>query len=108
MALTAAEAAEDLVDPYEKATNYTHVTVAVVAGIIALFGIARHIGSYRSGSKRTTARKPVAGLRYLSSRQQRIFGFTFPVLGTGLLMLAFFFFLFGECCLRSGLDNERH
>ncbi|EEB89852.1 hypothetical protein MPER_12010 [Moniliophthora perniciosa FA553] len=97
--LSASERAELLHDPYEKTPRYARGVVYFICGGIALFAIARVILALRakrrfsaSAVRSSLYRKGVAAGRYLSSKQQRILGIHFPVLGTGLLTLAFFLF----------------
>ncbi|KAK7041554.1 hypothetical protein VNI00_009141 [Paramarasmius palmivorus] len=97
--LTESEIAETLVDPYEKTPRYAEGVVYFLCGGIALFVLARAILALRakrrfsaSALRSSVYLKGVAIGRYLSSRQQRIFGVHFPVLGVGLLIFAFFAF----------------
>lgn len=101
--LTEAEELETLRDPYNQAPKYAWITVVVLASIIAFFGLAnlsyllrrRYPGLFLNSSY---ARKKTAAWRYLASKQQQLKNgrwFQFPVLGSGLIMLAFFLFMFG-------------
>uniref|UniRef100_A0A0W0F9E4 ferric-chelate reductase (NADPH) n=2 Tax=Moniliophthora roreri TaxID=221103 RepID=A0A0W0F9E4_MONRR len=97
--LSASERAELVHDPYEKSPRYAQGVVYFICGGIALFTIARGILALRakrrfsaSAVKSSLYRKGVAAGRYLSSKQQRLSGIHFPVLGVGLLILAFFVF----------------
>lgn len=102
--LTEAEQLETLRDPYASAPKYAWITAVVIGSIIALFGLAnlsyllrrRYPGLFVNS---WYARKKTASWRYLASKQQRLQNgrlFQFPVLGSGLIMLAFFLFMFGE------------
>jgi hypothetical protein len=101
--LTEAESLETLRDPYEDAPKYAWITAVVIGAIIGVFGLARLSYAVRSRHPALFAwrlpRKKTALWRYLASKQQRVKAgryFHFPVLGTGLIMLAFFLFMFGE------------
>ncbi|KAK7025974.1 hypothetical protein VNI00_015804 [Paramarasmius palmivorus] len=87
-------------DPYEESPKYAKGVLYFLCGTLALFIIGRWIVAIRnqrrfsqSALKSGIYRKGIAISRYLSSKQQRIFGVHFPVLGSGLLILAFFVFL---------------
>jgi lysylphosphatidylglycerol synthetase-like protein (DUF2156 family) len=102
--LTEAEQLETLRDPYSESPKYAWITAAVLGSLIALFALAnvsylvrRRYPSLFANTWYT--RKKTAVWRYLGSKQQRISAgrvFHFPVLGAGLIMLAFFLFMFGE------------
>lgn len=102
--LTEAEQLETLRDPYASSPKYAWITAVVIGSIIAFFGLAnlsyqlrrRYPGLFANS---WYARKKTAAWRYLASKQQRLKNgrwFQFPVLGAGLIMLAFFLFMFGE------------
>ena len=105
---TAAEIAETHVDPYEETPKYALGVVYFVCAALALAALANalhHLRIKRGGAAATATatthskvlRKTAAGWRYLSVKQQKVAGYRFPVLGVGLLMLAFFTFIMGEC-----------
>ena len=102
---TAAEIAETHVDPYEETPKYALGVVYFVCAALALAALANalhHLRIKRGGAATATThskvlRKTAAGWRYLSVKQQKVAGYRFPVLGVGLLMLAFFTFIMGEC-----------
>lgn len=101
---TEAQLAEIARDPYEWSPNYAHFTAGVIAGIILFFGLVHVLCHLRATSPRFASlvkksalvRKVTAGWGYLSAKQQRIgrTKYRFPVLGVGLLLLAFFVFMF--------------
>lgn len=101
--LTDAEAAETARDPYSESPKYAWITAVVIGAWIAAFALARLSYAVRERHPGIFAwsypRKKTALWRYLSTKQQRIKAgrvFHFPVLGTGLIMLAFFLFMFGK------------
>jgi hypothetical protein len=90
-------------DPYEDSPKYAKGVLYFICGTLALFIIGRWMAAIRnqrrfsqSALKSGIYRKGIAISRYLSSKQQRIFSVHFPVLGSGLLILAFFVFLMGK------------
>lgn len=102
--LTEAEMQETLRDPYAASPKYAWITAAVLGCLIAVFGLANVSYLLRRRypalfANSWYARKKTALWRYLASKQQRVKAgrvFHFPVLGAGLVMLAFFLFMFSE------------
>ena len=97
--LTDSQLHELTLDPYDEAEKYTRgVIYFFIAGIAVHAGL-RALHALRASKKHTLAfansnayQKAAAAGRYLSSKQQRIPGLTFPTLGVGLLIVAFYAF----------------
>lgn len=103
--LTEAEKLELLRDPYSESPKYAWITATILCSIIAIFGLANMSYLFRRRYPALFAnswytRKKTALWRYLAAKQQRVKAgrvFHFPVLGAGLVMLAFFLFMFSKC-----------
>ncbi|KAK1220215.1 hypothetical protein PQX77_017035 [Marasmius sp. AFHP31] len=95
--LTEAELAEREIDPYEETPKYAIGVVGFICGFIALFIVARVVLTLRRRFgplfvKSSVYRRLTAAGRYLASKQQKLFGVHFPVLGVTLVTFAFFAF----------------
>lgn len=85
-----------LADPYDASGKYALGTVGFLAGFIGLFALARALSHLRHRSSTKVFARPIALWRYFSVRQLTLpwLGWHLPVLGTSVMILSFYLFMF--------------